>query len=232
MALPSAPLESGSLSRLGKSRRYRRDTALFEQGSPAEYVYIIESGYVKVSRVQGCGTRVVIGLRKAEAILGCGSALLSVPHCTRADSLTECHVRHVPANEFRSRVGTDPKLSRQLHLYQSRELEDIVTAMAALGGLSARRRLEMYLAQALPHPSPNPGAGATPCRIMPPIRRGDLANLIGTTPEHLSRLLKDLEEAGIIRREDGWLVVLDSAVLSHAFAPSALPPIDDGQRFP
>ena len=222
MALPSVPFEHGSLSQLGTSRRYRRDTALFEQGSPAEYVYIIESGYVKLSRVQGCGTRVVIGLRKAEAILGCGSALLSVPHCTTADSLTECHVRQVPVNEFRAQVGMDSKLSRQLHLYQSRELEDIVTAMATLGGLSARCRLEMYLARTLPDPPPNPLAGATPCRIMPPIRRGDLAALIGTTPEHLSRLLKELEEAGIIRREDGWLVVLDPAALRRAFAPPRL----------
>jgi CRP-like cAMP-binding protein len=56
---------------------------------------------------------------------------------------------------------------------------------------------------------------------MPPIRRGDLAAVVGTTPEHLSRLLKELEEAGIIRREDGWLVVLEPAALRRAFAPSA-----------
>jgi CRP-like cAMP-binding protein len=135
--------------------------------------------------------------------------------------LTECVVRQVPAHELRARIELDPKVSWCLHLHQSRELWDTVSAMAALGGLNARRRLEMFLAQALPHPPPDPVAGAAPCRIMPPIRRGDLAAVIGTTPEHLSRLLKDLEEAGIIRREDGWLVVLEPAALRRAFAPPA-----------
>jgi CRP/FNR family transcriptional regulator len=193
---------------------------LFEQGSPSDNVYVIESGYVKLSREEGGGRRVVIGIRTADAILGCASVVLSVPFWTTAESLTECRVRQVPANELRARIKLDPKVSWHLHLHQSRELSDTVSAMAALGGLNARRRLEMFLAQALPSP-PNPIAGTTPCRIMPPIRRGDLAAVVGTTPEHLSRLLKELEEAGIIRREDGWLVVLEPAALRRAFAPSA-----------
>jgi len=40
-----------------------------------------------------------------------------------------------------------------------------------------------------------------------PLRNWELAQLLGVTPEHLSRILRDLTKEGIIRRAKGWILV-------------------------
>jgi len=46
-------------------------------------------------------------------------------------------------------------------------------------------------------------------RIHNPLKHWEIAQLISVTPQHLSRLLKRLEEEGIIRRNKGWLIISD-----------------------
>jgi CRP-like cAMP-binding protein len=76
--------------------------------------------------------------------------------------------------------------------------------LSSLGGLSARRRLESFIADVLIRQGD--AEGDRPVRIRPPLRLLDVAAAIMTTPVHLSRLLRELEEEGMLRRERGWLI--------------------------
>ncbi len=52
------------------------------------------------------------------------------------------------------------------------------------------------------------GAGAEKtAELFVPLKNNELAEVIAVTPEHLSRLLKELEHEGIIRRDKRMLTV-------------------------
>jgi CRP-like cAMP-binding protein len=43
-----------------------------------------------------------------------------------------------------------------------------------------------------------------------------MAQLLGLTPEHLSRLIKQMENEGIICRENSWLILCNPKKLLHS----------------
>jgi CRP-like cAMP-binding protein len=209
------------LLRLGTSHRYRCDTVLFEQHQPAEAVYLIEDGLVKVSRAEENGSQVLVALRGPGSLLGDASAILADCHSTSAQAITNCLVRQIPATELRRHIKMDADLSWCIHVLQSHELQNQAARVASIGGLPARRRLEGFLAWALDHQSVPTGSAR---RIMPALRRSELAAILVTTPEHLSRLLTALEGDGLIRREHGWLIAVRPEDLARRRGTSTVQP--------
>ena len=47
-----------------------------------------------------------------------------------------------------------------------------------------------------------------------PLKKKEMAEVIGVTPEHLSRLLHALKIEGHIQFRDGWIVVSDPEALA------------------
>ena len=214
------------LRQLGTTHRYPRDTMLFEQGSAANCVYLVEQGYVKVSRAEEDGSEIVVGLRSEGWLLGEASALLGETHHSTAVALTDCRVLQIQLRELRDGLRPSSELSWRLLLLQSREIHDQAVRIASIGGLSARRRLENFLADLLS--SSGTSSNASSQRLSPPIKHSDVAAAVVTTPEHLSRLLKQLEEEGLIRRDQGWLVAIRPRALELRRTSTRLR-LDEGQ---
>jgi CRP-like cAMP-binding protein len=207
------------LEQFGTARTYRRQTTLFEQNSPSEVVYLLKEGYVKLCRAEECGSGIGVGLRHRGSLLGHAAAILDEQHSATAQTLTDCQVREIPAKLFRHSVRLNPDLSWRLHLLQSREIQNRTVRIASIGGLSARRRLERFLAEALMLQEP---AASGPPRLTPPLRHVDLAAMVAVTPEHLSRLLRRLENDGVILRDRGWLIALHLDALENAASEGGL----------
>jgi CRP-like cAMP-binding protein len=205
--------QANPLRRMGAAHRYLREMTLFEQGSAAEFVYLLEDGQVKLVRAEENGSDVVVGLRSSGALLGDAAVLLAEPYCTTAQTITDCRAREIPAKEFRYYVRTDPALPLRLLQLQSREIHDQATRLASLGGLSARCRLERFLLETLV--AQGRPINGSPQRI-PPFKHSDVAATVVAAPEHLSRILKELERDGLIRRERGWLTALRPADLARS----------------
>jgi len=72
-----------------------------------------------------------------------------------------------------------------------------------LGTLTARQRLEQLLLQMISSKSQKE------MRLKWPLKLEEIAQLIAVQPEHLSRVLKEMEEEGMIQREKGGIVVSD-----------------------
>jgi CRP-like cAMP-binding protein len=206
MDRPTIGDHADTLRQIGTTHRYPHDTVLFEQGSPADCVYLVEEGYVKVSRSEEDGAETVVGLRAAGWLLGEAAALLGEPYDASAVALTDCRVRQIQIREFRDRLRTSSDFSWHVHLLQSRETHEQAVRIASVGGLPTRRRLEDFLADVLA--SNGLLTHTAPQRLSPPLKHSDVAAIVVTTPEHLSRLLKKLEQEGLIRRDHGWLVAV------------------------
>jgi CRP/FNR family transcriptional regulator len=206
---------------LGLERAYPRGTILFVQGSPSNAVYFVETGQIKVSRAEEGGATVVIGFGGPGSLLGDTAAILRRPYIGTAQVVAPCSVRELDAVEFRRQVKFDSHFSWRIHEFQSRDIEEKAIKLASVGGLSTRRRLERFLADALAAQA-GPLDGS-PRRITPPIKHLDVAAAIFASPEHLCRLLKELENDGLIRRDRGWLVVLRPDLIGQAPMGEPLP---------
>jgi CRP/FNR family transcriptional regulator len=208
----SSVKKSDEVEGVSQSKAHPAATRLFRQGAPADEVYIIDDGVVKLTRLEEHG-EVIMGLRRREWVLGAAAVLLEQPYAATAITVTPCQMRRMSARNFRHLMKTNPEFSWQVHLMHSREVYDQMAGMVKLACLSARQRLEHFLWESI---SAQDGAEPhTPIWLQSPLKHLEIAQLIVVTPEHLSRLLKELEQDGLLRRQKGWVIIQDPRKLWH-----------------
>jgi CRP-like cAMP-binding protein len=198
-----------ALRSIGFSQAYPSAVSLFEQGSAVDAVAVIEEGLVKLLRWEHRGEAVSVGIRFAGGALGTAAAILHAPHAVTAETLTRCRILWIPAEQFLQVVTTDGHLSADLHRIHAQELLGYVVHLGTLCALSTRDRLLRLIGEVVA--AEHQQAAAGPLRVALPLRYTELARAIVTTRQHLSRVLKQLEDDNLIRRDKGWLVIADPA---------------------
>jgi CRP-like cAMP-binding protein len=188
---------------------YPAGIGLFCQGSSAREVYYVDHGLVKLVWVDPNGHEFILGLRHAGAFLGLAPVILDIVHPVSAITMARSRLVRVPASTFLSFVKNNAEISSSVHEILSREVCDQSIRMAELGCLSSRERVKQMLRHIVQVSQRQIHKTTRSTRFLLPLRQCELASMLAVTPEHLSRILKQLREEGIIRWHKGWLVVPD-----------------------
>lgn len=188
-------------------REFPPSTTLFLQGSPPHEVFYIERGLVKLIRMSENGQELAIGLPSQGSLLGAASVIVQEPYPFTAITVTSCALSRIPADLFLRLAKTDEEFCWYLHKVHSLEVHRQASQLAALRYLSARQRFERLLLQFLSSIPAHEKQASMKVRL--PLRRWEIAQLIGIRPEHLSRVLQQIKQEGILREENGCMIVSD-----------------------
>jgi CRP-like cAMP-binding protein len=182
-------------------------TTLFLQGAPPREVFYIERGIVKLIHLSESGQESAIGLQSQGSLPGAASVIVQQAYPFTATTVTSCALSRIPADIFLHLAKTDEQFCWLLHEVHSLEVHRQAGQLAALRHLSARQRFERLLLQFL---SSIPAhEKQTLMKIRLPLKYWEVAQLIGVSPEHLSRVLQQIKQEGLLREEDGCLIVSD-----------------------
>jgi CRP/FNR family transcriptional regulator len=153
------------------------------------------------------GQELAIGLPSQGSLLGAASVIVQEPYPFTAITVTSCALSRIPADLFLHLAKTDEQLCWYLHEIHSREVHQQASQLASLRYLSARQRFERLLLRFL---SSMPAHQRQPSmKVRLPLKHWEIAQLIGVRPEHLSRVLQQIKQEGVLREEDGCMIVSD-----------------------
>ena len=195
------------LSLLPAAQLYPVGTVLVRQGCEPGDIFFIEEGLAKLVRIDGNGREQILGLRGPGWILGAAFVLVGRSHPASVVAVTACMLKRLSREAFLEMMAEQPALSWHVHRMHSREVLSQFHHMADLGVKTARQRLERVLRRLVG--VTNPDHDGEEVRLLSPLKRWELASLIAVTPEHLSRLLRQLRDDGVIRVHKGWIVIPD-----------------------
>jgi CRP-like cAMP-binding protein len=185
---------------------YPAHATIFLQDTPANTVYLVEHGVVKLVRVAPNGHHVITGLRRRHWMIGAPSVLLEKPYSFTGITLVPSSLRVIPAKDFLDLAKENKQFSWYLLQMLSRKIFNHMKKVEAMSCMSAQERLERFLCDMIDELNP---VGAEPASVSLPLNNKELAQLLAITPEHLCRVLKKMENKGIIRRDNGILTVTD-----------------------
>ena len=191
-------LSSAQVGRLTRDcvlHDFERGEIVFRQGSEPHAAYCIHSGSVRLSRLRRSGREVVVGIRRTGDLAGFPAALAGLPYNISAQTLEPSVICMMPRATLAELLAECPPLAlRLLHRMaaQCSALEDELFARDLECVKERTARLLVGLAPGGPAAS---GAPESPTIAM---TREDMALLIGTTRETLSRVLNDLSRRGIV----------------------------------
>jgi len=194
-------------SQSAPSQEFPASTALFLQGDQPREVFYIEQGMAKLIYLSESGQEFAVGLQSQDSLLGAASVIIQEPYPFTAITITGCALRRIPADLFLHLAKTDEQFCWYLHEVHSHEVHRQVSQLAALKYMSARQRFENLLLQFL---SSIPiHEKQTSMRIRLPLKHWEIAQLIGIRPEYLSRILQQIKQEGVLREENGYMIVPD-----------------------
>jgi CRP/FNR family transcriptional regulator len=184
---------------------------LFDEGDPAEALFTLTEGVVKLFKLLPDGRRQITGFLLPGDLLGL--AFLR-SYAYGAEAVTDSLLCRFPRERFMALLERHPALEKELLSRASSELAAAQEQMLLLGRKSARERVASFL---LGLARRHPGAGATPVPL--PMSRYDIADYLGLTIETVSRELQAAKASGLIDMPDRHhFVVLDRQRLADVAA--------------
>jgi CRP-like cAMP-binding protein len=190
----------------GPLQTYPPDAVIFQQDAPANAVYLIEKGLVKLSQVQPDGRQHVSGIRSRCWLLGAPPVILDRQYMFTATTLISCELRSISAKCFLDLVKSDEIFSWQLNRLMSLQIYNGLERVEEVSCMSANHRMEKFLSRLILEMGIKV---QKKMRLKLPLKINELAGIIAVTPEHLCRVLKNMEQQGLIKKTRGMLTFVD-----------------------
>jgi CRP-like cAMP-binding protein len=186
---------------------------IFFQGESPHTVCLICNGLVKLTRTESDGKPVIVGLRKTGWLLGAGALLPGRPYASTAETLTRSKLCFVPAEKLKQAMETNALFSQWVAAMYSREVYSSMINISEKCSLTGRQRLEKFLWEIVQNMNTDYTDKAVKLPI--PLKHWEVAQLLALTPQHLCRLIRQMENEGILQRKNGWLVLSEPKRLWH-----------------
>ncbi|NRT57972.1 Crp/Fnr family transcriptional regulator [Sphaerotilus uruguayifluvii] len=184
-------------------RRYRRGEIIVEQGRKSDALFILLSGRARVITSDARGREVILAVLEAGDYLGEMSLIDNEPHSATVRAEVQTDVLVLGRNEFAVCLPDNSSLSYAILrglVARLRNADRQIESLALLDvyGRVARALLDMA--------EDDEGRRV----IRSKVSRQDLAKVVGASREMVSRVMKDLEERGLIEtQENGWVVLTE-----------------------
>jgi CRP/FNR family transcriptional regulator, cyclic AMP receptor protein len=196
-----------ALAAEGRSRRFHAGEVVFHQGDPCDALFLLREGRVAVRTVSPEGQELTVGLLAAPDVFGeVGLIRADHHHTATVLALSPVAVVCIAASRFTALRLRHPDLTEWLLLTVTARLERTMSLLAEALYLEADRRLARRLLDCRRSLAVT---GDEPL----PLTQDDLAAMAGVTRPTANRVLRRLEDAGIVRLGRGHIAVLDPAAL-------------------
>jgi CRP/FNR family transcriptional regulator, cyclic AMP receptor protein len=172
---------------------YRKDQVAFQQGDPADSVFYIQKGKVKVTVLSDLGKEAVVAVLGPDEFFGEGCLNGQTLRLATATALMECAIMRIPKAEIISVIHKEPSFAELFisHLLArtSRVEEDLVDQLFN----SSEKRLARTLLLLA-----NFGKEGEPEPILAKISQETLAEMVGTTRSRVSAFMNKFRQLGLI----------------------------------
>ena len=198
-------------------RLYESGEIIFHEGEPCRGVYCVESGLVGIRKTDGNGNSILLGrMGYPGDMLGYRPFLADEPHRGTGETLEPSVICFIQAATVRQLLDSNPALGLQFLQRASRAMGEAEEEYFESLSLSARARLA-HLLMVLNdrHGKPDGERGFV---LELPFSRRDLAALVGTRPESVSRLIREMAKDGVVRFSRRRVHVADTDRLLAEFA--------------
>jgi len=193
--------EAGALEQtmrlMGAMMSYSRNSEIFGENEPAEYLYKVVTGSVRTYKILSDGRRQIGGFYLPGDIFGLEFA---AEHTFSAEAITDAKVLVVKRGALNAQANGSALLARELFTLTGHELRRVQDRMLLLVK-SAQERVASFLLEMADR-------GSASNAVELPMSRQDIADYLGLTIETVSRTLTCLEGTAAIEVPTSRRIVL------------------------
>lgn len=180
-------------------RNCKRGQVIFSDGDERTGFYVVISGRVKIFKVSADGKEHILHIFGPGESFGEVSVFTGQEYPANAAAYEACLLFFFPKEAFLNLARKDPSLALNMSALLSLRLRKFAALVEDLTLKEVPGRLAAYLLY----------LSRDDDTIELDITKGELASLLGTIPETLSRILTRMNRLGLIRAEASHIHILD-----------------------
>ena len=201
-----------SLGEASHITMYPAGALLFVEGQAPRGVYVLCSGKVKLSTTSREGKVLILRIAQPGEVLGLSAVIAGEAFEVTAETTEPCQVNFIDRAALLERIEKNGELGLRSSLALSREFQsayrdihELVLARSSAG------KLARLLLSWTPHKERTAESGEI--RIRPTLTHEEMAQMIGSSRETVTRLIGDLKKKELIRLDGSTLVIQNRLAL-------------------
>ena len=207
--LPAAALRT--FETIKYATAYPKGAVLFVEGQAPRGIFVLCKGRVKLSICASDGKTLILKIAEAGEVLGLSAAVSGTPYELTAETVDPCQVNFVKRDDLQHLLREHSEAC----LHVAEQLSDKYNAacrqIRAVGlPHSATERLAKLL---LDWSAQNGEAAKAEPRVKLALTHDEMAQMIGTSRETVTRLFADLKKRQIVEKKGSTLRIRNKAAL-------------------
>jgi CRP-like cAMP-binding protein/CheY-like chemotaxis protein len=193
----------GELSEKSRLRSYKKKQHIYQDGDQAAYVYFVKTGKIRTSLLYPDGREIFTGIFTGGDFLGYESVLLNTPYPECAEALEPTDLQLIPRDEFNALLFKDPGIAKKFIQLLSGNIQEKQDRLLKMAYNSVRKRVADALVELAVKFN---GPTIENCEII--ASRDDLAAMVGTANETISRTIADFKDEKLIQKEGSLIKII------------------------
>ena len=200
--LPEADLKV--FESLKITNAYPKGSTLFMEGQPSNGIYMLCQGRVKLSTCSRDGKVIILHIAEAGEVLGLIPTISDCIHVATAEVLEPCQVNFIRNEDFIRFLQQRPEACMSAVRQLSRSYQTAYMQICSLG-LShsvADKLAKLFLGWCGPN-----GRDGNSVHLKISYTHEEIAEMIGTSRETVTRLLKEFKDRKLVTRKGSDLII-------------------------
>jgi CRP/FNR family transcriptional regulator len=190
------------LERITSVIRRRRGEFIFSEGDEGSGFYIVMDGQVKVFKLSFEGKEQILHILGPGEPFGEVAVFAGRSFPANAEAISNCRLLFLPRSDFVALISQNPHMALSMLAVLSMRLRQFTTQIENLSLKEVPGRLASYLVLLAQEQD-------QPDSVSLPISKGQLASLLGTIPETLSRIFSKMSQQGLVQVSGSTILILD-----------------------
>jgi len=190
-------------SESSRQRNYKKKQTIYSEGDHLSHVFMIKSGGVRTYMIYQDGREIATGMLGPGEFFGYDSVLLNKTCSDNAETLEHTELNLLSREDFHSLLFKNPGISKKFIELLSGNVREKQEQLLRLAYNSVRKRVADALLN-LAEKFGEKGSDTSTIKVS----RDDLAAMVGTANETVSRTLSDFKDEKLIEKEASTIRIL------------------------
>ncbi|MCX5870208.1 MAG: Crp/Fnr family transcriptional regulator [Deltaproteobacteria bacterium] len=204
--LPEEQLDA--IVKIAVEKKFGKSEAVFFEGDPGNGFYMVAEGKVKIFKMSFAGKEQILHIFGPGEPFGEVPVFHGQPFPASAETLVKSTLIFFPREKFIALVHENPSLALNMLAVLSMRLRRFVDQIENLSLKEVPARLAGYLLYLMEEQGSKDSVELE-------ISKGQLASLLGTIPETLSRIFAKMSDEGLLTVDGKKIRILDRAALAE-----------------
>ncbi|MGA2264279.1 MAG: Crp/Fnr family transcriptional regulator [Acidobacteriota bacterium] len=197
--------EFNSLEPIFQVKTYRRNQIIFLEEETGHYMYIVLAGKVKVIKTTSAGKETILAIHQVGDFFGEMALLDGKTAPATVSAMEDCRIAAIHHSDFQRMLMSNEKVVRQIVQVLCSRLRQVWAQVQDLSYSTADDRIRAGILQLSRKHGVQDARGII---IDLKITHQELAELVGTSRETVTRTLARLQKKGILELENRRIILL------------------------